>query len=243
MLIIDKRIHMSFDTSVLVIFQVHFLMAQNLFSNETIVQSDNQTNTTTIENRKNEDHFVPMNLNDESSTPSNCEQRDKPYFLPHTLDSSRFYVCVKGLMFLLNCPTNYQFNGENNQCVRNHSQSSHFDWDKKNNLNCSVHLEPVTPTVMPHETNCGWYYVVREEDPFERVANSCPMPQLFDSTLLECRNFTQVKCNGRFEPKDACKKRLITKKQVVYQFVIFVFRRLSDSIFCTCLSLLVHAKL
>lgn len=31
------------------------------------------------------------------------------------------------------------------------------------------------------------------------------MPQLFDVTTLECKNYTEVKCNDRFEPKDACK--------------------------------------
>jgi hypothetical protein len=31
------------------------------------------------------------------------------------------------------------------------------------------------------------------------------MPQLFDISTLECRNYTEVKCKDRFEPKDACK--------------------------------------
>lgn len=40
----------------------------------------------------------------------------------------------------------------------------------------------------------------------ERVLNSCPMPQLFDLITLECKNYTEVKCQDRFEPKDACKQ-------------------------------------
>ena len=66
-------------------------------------------------------------------------------------------------------------------------------------------LEPKKPVLMPHETNCGWYYIVRPENNGERVLNSCPMPQLFDMVTFECRNYTEVKCKDRFEPKDACK--------------------------------------
>ncbi len=66
-------------------------------------------------------------------------------------------------------------------------------------------LEIKQSFLIPHETNCGWYYVVRVETTGERVLNSCPMPQLFDISTLECKNYTEVKCKDRFEPKDACK--------------------------------------
>ncbi len=81
-------------------------------------------------------------------------------------------------------------------------------------------LEPKTPVLIPHETNCGWYYVVRVETTGERVLNSCPMPQLFDIPTLECKNYTEVKCKDRFEPKDACKK--ILKKTRHFLFSIFL---------------------
>lgn len=53
-----------------------------------------------------------------SSTASLCAHREKPYFLAHQSDSSQFYVCVKGHLFLLNCPTDYRFDEELDQCVR-----------------------------------------------------------------------------------------------------------------------------
>ena len=59
--------------------------------------------------------------------------------------------------------------------------------------------------LIPHETNCGWFYVVHDETTDERILNSCPMPQLFDTLTLTCKNYTEVQCNDRFEPKDACK--------------------------------------
>lgn len=61
-----------------------------------------------------------------------------------------------------------------------------------------------TPVLIPHEKNCGWYYVVRVGPNGDRVLNSCPMPQLFDMATLECKNYTEVDCKNRFEPKDAC---------------------------------------
>lgn len=60
-------------------------------------------------------------MNEEPSPPtpsSLCEKRDKPYFLPHKYEISKFYVCVKGQLFLLNCPSGYRFNKEADQCLR-----------------------------------------------------------------------------------------------------------------------------
>lgn len=51
-------------------------------------------------------------------TSLSCERRDKPYFLPHKIEPSQFYVCVKGQLFLLNCPSGYRFDSEADQCVR-----------------------------------------------------------------------------------------------------------------------------
>jgi hypothetical protein len=139
-----------------------------------------------------------------------CEKRDKPYFLPHKYETSQFYVCVKGQLFLLNCPSGYRFDSEADQCVRRvikdeirESKLIHFKF--KFMFNKEFQLELKQPYLLPHETNCGWFYVVRLETTGERVLNSCPMPQLFDIATFECKNYTEVKCKDRFEPKDACK--------------------------------------
>jgi hypothetical protein len=47
-----------------------------------------------------------------------CEKRVKPYFLPHKSQPSQFYVCVKGQLFLLNCPSGYRFDSQADQCLR-----------------------------------------------------------------------------------------------------------------------------
>lgn len=131
-----------------------------------------------------------MNIIEKPMEILTCEQRDKPYFLPHQINANQFYICVKGQMFLLNCSIDYQFDHETKQCVK------------------KVNRIPKEPYLIPHEINCGWYYVVRIETTGERVLNSCPMPQLFDISTLQCKNYTEVKCKERFEPKDACKLKI-----------------------------------
>jgi hypothetical protein len=59
-----------------------------------------------------------MNINQQPLSSLLCEKRDKPYFLPHNSEISQFYVCVKGQLFLLNCPSNYRFDSIADQCVR-----------------------------------------------------------------------------------------------------------------------------
>ncbi|CAF1015050.1 unnamed protein product [Adineta steineri] len=147
-------------------------------------------NMTTETMKKNEIVSTTTIKNQQPLTTLLCEKRDKPYFLPHKSDTSKFYVCVKGQLFLLNCPTNYRFDSEIDQCIRKIIENE-------------IEEKPKKPILIPHETNCGWYYVSRIETG-ERILNSCPMPQLFDISLLECKNYTEVKCKDRFEPKDAC---------------------------------------
>ena len=165
-------------------------------------------NATISASSTDENSFVPMNIDHEPLTSLMCEKRDKPYFIPHTTDASRFYVCVKGQLFLLNCPSNYRFDSGADQCLRQ-SIKDHVNDESTfihhHGVSHILHLEPKKPLLIAHETNCGWYYIVRPENAHERVLNSCPMPQLFDIPSLQCRNYTEVKCKARFEPKDACK--------------------------------------
>jgi hypothetical protein len=67
---------------------------------------------TTINDNEN------LNLNQPPLSSLLCEKRDKPYFLPHKFEKSQFYVCVKGQLFLLNCPSGYRFDNNVDQCVR-----------------------------------------------------------------------------------------------------------------------------
>ncbi|CAF0916351.1 unnamed protein product [Adineta ricciae] len=170
-------------------FQVFFtlLLLLTLQCNQIHTKNiSNETTTTT----KIPEKLVTSNVNQERLTILLCEQRDKPYFLPHKSNISQFYVCVKGQLFLLNCPSGYRFDEEHNQCVHKTIENA-------------TKQKPNKPVLTPHETNCGWYYVEREATG-ERVLNSCPMPQLFDISTFECKNYTEVKCKDRFEPKDAC---------------------------------------
>jgi hypothetical protein len=79
-----------------------------MISNQTVMS----TSDTTVSN------VISTDINQETLSTSLCEKRDKPYFLPHTDDISKFYVCVKGQLFLLNCPSGFRFDSEADQCVR-----------------------------------------------------------------------------------------------------------------------------
>lgn len=46
------------------------------------------------------------------------------------------------------------------------------------------------------------------------------MPQLFDIPTLECKNYTEVKCKDRFEPKDACKLFSIQTRNLIIEFFL-----------------------
>ncbi|CAF3423823.1 unnamed protein product [Rotaria sp. Silwood1] len=161
---------------------------KTMTTNQTIMNKSATTVSTMI---KTNDNFISTNMTQPSLSASLCEKRDKPYFLSHKSEISKFYVCVKGQLFLLSCPSGYRFDGEVDQCIRKTIQDE-------------IEEKPKKPILIPHEINCGWYYVVRAETTGERILNSCPMPQLFDIPTLECKNYTEVKCKDRFEPKDAC---------------------------------------
>jgi hypothetical protein len=83
-----------------------------------MISAQNESDTTVSSTMKTNDHFLSTNSNRQPLTTLLCDKRDKPYFLPHKSSISQFYVCVKGQLFLLNCPSGYQFDSELDQCVR-----------------------------------------------------------------------------------------------------------------------------
>lgn len=84
----------------MLIIQLIIINAQNV-TNNNIINVSNHTN-----------------INQQPLSSLLCEKRDKPYFLPHKSDISQFYVCVKGQLFLLNCPSGYRFDSQADQCIR-----------------------------------------------------------------------------------------------------------------------------
>ena len=175
----------------------------NLFNAQNVTMT---TDEAEVDVESEEKDQVTMNIIEKPMEVLTCEQQDKPYFLPHPINSNQFYVCVKEQMFLLNCSIDYQFDNETKQCVKKINQSLFIlNASEKKQRKYLCNLAPKKPYLMAHETNCGWYYVVRVDTTGERVLNSCPMPQLFDIQTLQCKNYTEVKCKDRFEPKDACK--------------------------------------
>ncbi|CAF1473477.1 unnamed protein product [Adineta steineri] len=54
-----------------------------------------------------------------------------------------------------------------------------------------------------HE-NCAWFSVQLSTTSNLTYHYSCLYPFLFDLESKECKHYSQVQCNQRFEPKDAC---------------------------------------
>jgi hypothetical protein len=104
---------------ILLAIQWNIIHAQNLTTENMITSQTtmmmNESDTTISTTIKGDDN---MNTNQQPLSTLLCEKRDKPYFLPHKSERNKFYVCVKGQLFLLNCPSGYQFDSEANQCVR-----------------------------------------------------------------------------------------------------------------------------
>ncbi|CAL1533873.1 unnamed protein product, partial [Lymnaea stagnalis] len=70
------------------------------------------------------------------------------------------------------------------------------------------------PTLIsPHPDNCAWYVNCSLTPDaammtfFSGYALECPYPQLFSDVTLQCEDFKDVQCNGRFEPKSPCDYR------------------------------------
>lgn len=61
--------------------------------------------------------------------------------------------------------------------------------------------------------NCAWFSVQLSTILNTTFHYSCLYPLLFDIETKECKHYSQVQCNQRFEPKDACKNILRRKKK------------------------------
>ena len=77
------------------------------------VNSSSETTTA-----KYDDSTVPVTRTQQPLSTLMCEKRDRPYFLPHKSEPSKFFVCVKGQLFLLNCPSEFRFDSQADQCTR-----------------------------------------------------------------------------------------------------------------------------
>ncbi|CAF1107575.1 unnamed protein product [Rotaria sordida] len=52
--------------------------------------------------------------------------------------------------------------------------------------------------------NCAWFSIQLLTIPKKTYHYSCLYPFLFDLQTKECKHYSQVQCNQRFEPKDVC---------------------------------------
>lgn len=55
------------------------------------------------------------------------------------------------------------------------------------------------------DNNCGQYFNCSALSMFGTYVHECPYPELFDSNMLTCRQFTEVNCDNRTEPQAPCK--------------------------------------
>jgi len=93
------------------------ITTENMITNEIVMNTSTTIISTTTTTTTTKDHNN-MNINHPPLSTLLCEKRVKPYFLPHTYEISQFYVCVKGQLFLLNCPSGYRFDSKADQCIR-----------------------------------------------------------------------------------------------------------------------------
>jgi hypothetical protein len=62
----------------------------------------------------------------------------------------------------------------------------------------------------PHPDNCAWFYncSLRPDGVmatfFQSHVLECPYPQLFSLDSMQCEDFEDVECRGRYEPKSPC---------------------------------------
>ena len=77
-----------------------------------------RTVNSSSETTKYDDSTVPVTRTQQPLSTLMCEKRDRPYFLPHKSEPSKFFVCVKGQLFLLNCPSEFHFDSQADQCTR-----------------------------------------------------------------------------------------------------------------------------
>lgn len=72
--------------------------------------------------------------------------------------------------------------------------------------------------------NCAWFSIRLSGKANETIDYSCLYPYLFDLQTKECKHYSQVQCNQRFEPKDVCKNSCSIKEkrnEAIYYYFIF----------------------
>ncbi|KAK3589928.1 hypothetical protein CHS0354_034946 [Potamilus streckersoni] len=124
--------------------------------------------------------------------PSCAGLLDGPNAYPGRESSEEFVRCLQGRTVSVEKCNGGVFDASKRRCgtISNENMAGAF---------CSAN-----PTeIIPHPTNCAQYYDCREA-----IAGSylreCRYPQLFDTTSLTCKNFTDVICGARYEPQAPC---------------------------------------
>lgn len=81
---------------------------------------------------------------------------------------------------------------------------------KGNRFNPDIGCGTLKSGVFPHPDNCAWYFncSVRpdavQETYYSGHVMECPYPQLFSVDSMQCEDFEDVQCRGRYEPKSPC---------------------------------------
>jgi len=130
-----------------------------------------------------------------------CNNKSDGFYT--NLNCHSFYFCLnETLNKTFQCPNPSEpiFSSYRQRCVT------------KNPLYDECYLTNITE----NSENCAWFSIQLSTKPNLTIHYSCLYPYLFDLQTKECKHYSQVQCNQRFEPKDACKNN--SKK---YSFISF----------------------
>jgi len=126
-----------------------------------------------------------------------CKNKSDGFYT--TLNCRSFYFCLnETLNKTFQCPNPSEpiFSSYRQRCV------------SENILYNECYLINITE----NSENCAWFSIQLSTNPNLTYPYSCLYPFLFDLQTKECKHYSQVQCNQRFEPKDACKN--ISKKKI-----------------------------
>lgn len=96
-------------------------------------------------------------------------------------------------------------------CPAEASTESNYDSSKQTSVQSTRVCGPLQKGVYPHPDNCAWFYncsVAPDavmDTYYGGYVMECPYPQLFSLTSLQCEDFEDVECGGRYEPVSPCK--------------------------------------
>jgi hypothetical protein len=120
----------------------------------------------------------------------NCNKKSDGFY--PSLNCHSYYLC-------LNETINQYF-----QCS-NSSEPIFSSYRQRCVADNSFYNECYLTNITENENNCAWFSIQLSPTPNITYDYSCLYPFLFDLETKECKHYSQVKCNKRFEPKDACK--------------------------------------